>query len=116
MKHDDEFTLHDLRITTMPLKKGQKMGCNHPPGYYFELSGENLKLGQKTFPIYPLAAIMLLLPAMQRTIHENDWMSEDHIIACPDPNCGGRFKIERIGKTKFRFSETTLTKKKKKKK
>ena len=112
----DYFELFDLRVTTLPLKRGQRMACNHPVGSYFELSGENLKLGQETFPIYSLAAILPLLPAMQRKVHPNDWMSTDHVIACPDPNCGGRFRIERIRKKTFRFSETTLTKKTKGKK
>ena len=108
--HYDEFELYDLRIETMPLADGAKMACNHPVGSYFELSGENLKLGQPTFPIYPLAAILPLLPAKQRVLNPNDWMASDAIIACPDPLCGGRFKISRIGKTIFRHSETTLNK------
>ncbi len=113
-KPNDYFELYDLRVTTLPPAKGKKMGCNHPAGSYFELSGENLKLGQKTFPVYSLAAILPLLPAMQRQIQSNDWMSTDHIIACPDPNCGGRFQITRIGKRRFRYAQTTLTKRKKK--
>ena len=106
--YPDGFELYDLRIETMPLTDGAKMACNHPVGSYFELCGENLKLGQETFPLYPLAAILPLLPAKQRTLDPNDWMASDAIIACPDPLCGGRFKISRTRKTIFRHSETTL--------
>jgi hypothetical protein len=35
-------------------------------------------------------------------------MATDHIIACPDPHCGARFKISRIGKQTLQRSETTV--------
>ena len=106
MTHTDEFVLYDLKVETVA--SDRKMVCNHPVGSYFELHGENLILGQKSFPIYPLAALMPLLPAKQRETHTNDWMTTDHTIACPDPLCGGRFRITRIGKRTFRHSEVTV--------
>lgn len=84
------------------------MICNHRPGDWFELRGENLSLppGQ-TFPLYSLAALLPLLPAKQRETHPHDWMTTDSVIACPDPNCGGRFRITRVGRSLFRHSEVT---------
>jgi len=35
-------------------------------------------------------------------------MATDHIIACPDPNCGAQFRISRIGKRTYNRSETTV--------
>lgn len=106
-RHDDSFTLYDLRVEVV----GQdgEMVCNHKVGDYFELSGENLSLppGQ-TFPIYPLAALLPLLPAKQRETHPNDWMTTDTDIACPDPHCGGIFRIRRVGKRVFRHGEVTV--------
>ena len=104
---DDEFTLYDLRVEVVH-KRGILV-CNHKAGDSFELSGENLSLppGQ-TFPIYPLAALLPLLPAKQRETHPNDWMTTDTEIACPDPNCGAVFRITRTGKRTFRHSETTV--------
>ncbi len=102
----DEFVLYNLRVEVVegPLP----MVCNHAVGDYFELSGENLRLppGQ-TFPIYPLAALLPLLPAKQRETAANDWMTTDIDIACPDPNCGARFRITRTGKTTFRHGDVT---------
>jgi uncharacterized repeat protein (TIGR04076 family) len=73
------------------------------------LSGENLSFPTgNPFSIYSLAAILPLLPAKQRMTHANDWMTTDAEIACPDPNCGARFRITRIGKSTFRHSETTV--------
>jgi uncharacterized repeat protein (TIGR04076 family) len=102
----DEFVLYDLRVEVVA--GDREMVCDHQIGDYFELKGENLSLppGQ-TFAIYPLAALLPLLPAKQRETHENDWMTTDSHIACPDPLCGGRFRITRTGKSVFRHSDVT---------
>ena len=102
----DDFTLYDLRVEVVECRG--EMVCNHQIGDYFELSGENLSLppGQ-TFPIYPLAALLPLLPAKQRQTHPHDWMTTDTDIACPDPNCGAIFRITRTGQTTFRHGDVT---------
>ncbi|MEM7413942.1 MAG: TIGR04076 family protein [Gemmatimonadota bacterium] len=104
---DDFFELYDLRVEVVATDR--PMVCNHNAGDYFELSGENLSFppGQ-SFPLYPLAAILPLLPAKQRKTHPHDWMTTDTDIACPDPLCGARFRITRTGTTTFRHSEVTL--------
>jgi uncharacterized repeat protein (TIGR04076 family) len=105
-EHADEFTLWDLRVEVVA--GDREMVCNHRPGDYFELSGENLSLpDRQTFPIYPLAALLPLLPAKQRDTHPHDWMTTDSEIACPDPNCGAIFRITRTGRRAFRHSEVT---------
>lgn len=104
---NDEFELWDLKIETVGDQDA--MVCNHRVGEYFELSGENLSFpADQEFSIYALAAILPVLPAKQRMTHANDWMTTDAEIACPDPFCGGRFKITRMGKSTFRHSETTV--------
>ena len=105
---DDTFVLYDLRVEVVGCQPGKTMVCNHPVGSYFEVSGENLSLppGQ-SFPIYPLAALLPLIPAKQRSTHKNDWMSTDMDVACPDPHCGGIFRIKRIGKRVFRHRDVT---------
>jgi uncharacterized repeat protein (TIGR04076 family) len=103
---DDTFTLYDLRVEVVATDR--PMVCNHRPGDYFELSGENLSFPDgQTFPLYPLAALLPLLPAKQRMTDPADWMTTDTDIACPDPNCGARFRITRIGTTTFRHSDVT---------
>ena len=106
MAHDDTFTLYDLRVEVVATER--PMVCHHKAGDYFELSGENLSFppGQ-TFPLYPLAALLPLLPAKQRPTEPNDWMTTDAEIACPDPHCGGRFRITRVGRRVFRHGEVT---------
>ena len=103
---DDTFTLYDLRVEVVA--GDREMVCNHRVGDWFELSGENLSFppGQ-TFPLYPLAALLPLLPAKQRPTHPNDWMTTDAEVACPDPHCGAVFRITRIGERTFRHGEVT---------
>lgn len=106
-QRDDEFTLWDLRVEV--IEGDRPMVCDHAAGDWFELSGENLTLppGQ-SFPIYPLAALLPILPAKQRDTAPADWMTTDSEIACPDPNCGGRFRIVRTGRRTFRHGDVTV--------
>ena len=104
---NDEFELWNLRIEVVGDE--DRMVCSHSVGDYFELCGENLTFPpDQPFSVYALAAILPLLPAKQRMTHDNDWMTTDADVACPDPHCGARFRITRTGKSKFRHSETTL--------
>ena len=77
-------------------------------GDHFELRGEMLFLppGQG-FSIYSLAAVLPLLAAKQRPSHPNDWMTSDAEVACPDPNCGSRLRITRLGLRRFSHAQTT---------
>jgi len=104
---DDSFELYDLRVEVIA-PAGACVLCGAKPGDHFELRGEMLHLppGQ-AFSIYSLAALLPLLPAKQRATDANDWMSTDAEVACPDPNCPTRFRITRLGKRRFRHSETT---------
>ena len=106
-KQDDSFELYDLRVeVTAP--EGGAIYCGAKPGDYFELRGEMLYLppGQG-FSIYSLAALLPLLPAKQRPTHVNDWMTSDAEVACPDPNCSTRFRIQRLGLRRFSHAATT---------
>ena len=101
------FSLFDLRVE-VEQADGMPMICNHRVGDSFELRGENLSLpAGQTFPLYSLAALLPLLPVKQRETHPHDWITTDSLIACPDPNCGGRFRILRMGKTVFNHADVT---------
>jgi uncharacterized repeat protein (TIGR04076 family) len=102
-----QFILYDLRVETI---EGDKpFVCSHQVGESFEVRGENLHFKtDKPFSLYALAALLPLLPAKQRPLNHLDWMATDHIIACPDPHCGARFRISRNGKRVVERSETTV--------
>ena len=109
---DDEtggrFTLYDLRVEVVATAR--PMVCDHRAGEFFLVVGEKLVFpedGRRSFPLYPLAALLPLLPAKQRATAASDWMTTDEEVACPDPHCGARFRITRIGERSFRHADTS---------
>ncbi|KAF8148405.1 hypothetical protein B0H34DRAFT_668709 [Crassisporium funariophilum] len=105
---DDLFQLYDLRVTVI-CPPGERIMCGAKPGDHFTLQGEMLHLPPtQGFSIYSLAAVLPLLAAKQRVTHANDWMSTDAEVACPDPNCGSRLRIERTGVRTFSHAEVTV--------
>ena len=104
---DDSFEIYDLRVEAV-IPDGATIYCGAKPGDYFELRGEMLYLppGQG-ISIYSLSSVLPLLAAKQRPTHKNDWMTTDAEIACPDPHCGSRLKITRIGLRRFSHADTT---------
>ena len=108
---NDFYELYDLKVEVQASDDGKPMVCEHKLGDYFALADDDLiefPSGVR-FPMYSLAAILPLLPAKQRETTKYDWMSTDAFIACPDPNCGGRFLITRQQKKTYRHSENTAT-------
>ncbi|MYA87159.1 MAG: TIGR04076 family protein [Boseongicola sp. SB0662_bin_57] len=106
MKNDDEFILHDLKVEVV--LDGRQPVCRHIEGECFTVEGENLVFAKgQRISMYALAAVLPLLPAKQRDTDPNDWMSTDAEVACPDPHCGGRFRITRIGTRRFSHAGTT---------
>ena len=104
---DDTFTLYNLRVDVVATDR--PMVCSHRAGDWFALSGEDLSFpAGQTFPLYPLAALLPILPAKQRMTDPNDWMTTDTDVACPDPHCGARFRITRTGTRIFRHSDVTV--------
>ena len=107
----DKFTLYNLKVEV--IKTDKPMVCGHKEGDYFLVIGEDIVFPENnSFSMYALSALLPLLPAKQRQLNENDWMLSDCEIACPDPNCGARFKITRIGSKEFLHSECTVVSKK----
>ena len=104
---DDSFELYDLRVEVVA-PAGGAIYCGAKPGDHFELRGEMLHLppGQG-FSIYSLSSVLPLLAAKQRPTHDNDWMTTDGEIACPDPNCSTRLRITRMGLRRFGHAQTT---------
>ena len=104
---DDSFELYDLRVEVVG--SNRPMVCGHREGDYFEVVGENLVFPQtRSFSLYALSALLPLLPAKQRVLQENDWMLSDCEIACPDPNCGARFRITRLRPHRFSHADCTV--------
>ncbi|MCV3273320.1 TIGR04076 family protein [Roseobacter sinensis] len=101
------FWLYDLRVETV--LDGRTPVCRHVEGESFSVEGETLVFDPGTrVSMYAMAALLPLLPAKQRMTDPDDWMSTDTEIACPDPHCGGRFRITRLSKKRW-FSHASTT-------
>ncbi len=102
----DGFWLYDLKVETVV--GDREAVCRHVEGESFRVAGETLVFdAQQRVSMYALAALLPLLPAKQRETSPIDWMSTDAEVACPDPHCGGRFRITRLQKRWFGHAETT---------
>ena len=91
------FPLYDLRVTVHAIE-GRSV-CGLQVGDYFEVTeSSKLRLPDgKHFCIYALSAVLPLLPAKQRLLDENDWLEQDVLVACPDPEERLIMRIERTG-------------------
>ncbi|MFZ4816028.1 MAG: TIGR04076 family protein [Phototrophicaceae bacterium] len=102
-----EFELYDLKVTVERIE-GRSV-CGLQEGDYFVLE-ESAKLripAGKHFCIYALSAVLPLLAAKQRSLHENDWMSKDALVACPDPEERLIMRVERTHKRTLDSDELT---------
>lgn len=104
---EDTFQIYDLKVE---VTQGDKpFVCSHTVGDYFLVQGENLVFPKEShFSMYAISALLPLLSAKQRPLQKHDWMLSDAYIACPDPNCGARFKITRTGIRIQSHSECTI--------
>ncbi|MBL4785652.1 MAG: TIGR04076 family protein [Cohaesibacteraceae bacterium] len=106
MDNAQEYWLYDLKVETVVGDRSPV--CRHIEGEFFLVEGETLVFSQPTkISMYALAALLPLLPAKQRQTDIADWMSTDAEVACPDPHCGGRFRITRTRKRNFTNAGTT---------
>lgn len=107
MAEERPFELAKLRVTVESIE-GRSV-CGLSVGDYFEVSQSSrvsIPVG-KHFCLYALAAVIPLLPAKMRAFDEHDWMAQDSLVACPDPEERLVMKIERIGVESLRASDLT---------
>src|SRR5579862_8691045 len=102
-----EMKLYDLRVTVERIE-GRSV-CGMKPGDYFELVGSNeLRIPEgRHFCVYALQAVLPLLPAKQRVLPEGDWLEQDSLVCCPDPDERLIMRIERIGERVMRSEDLT---------
>ena len=89
--------LFDLKVTVESIE-GRSV-CGLAVGDCFSLTNSiELRLPDgKHFCIYALAAVLPLLPAKQRQLPESDWLEQDSLVCCPDPDERVVMRITRTG-------------------
>jgi len=103
----DETTLYDLRVTVERIE-GRSV-CGLEVGDYFELTESSrvrIPAGRH-FCLYALQSVLPLLPAKQRDLPASDWLEQDSLVACPDPEERVIMRIERTGRRTMATGELT---------
>ena len=103
----DRTELYNLRVTVERIE-GRSV-CGLEVGDYFELTeSSRLRIPDgKHFCIYALQSVLPLLPAKQRDLPDGDWMAQDSLACCPDPEERLIMKIERIGRVSLATDDLT---------
>jgi uncharacterized repeat protein (TIGR04076 family) len=99
--------LYDLRVTVERIE-GRSV-CGLEVGDYFELTeSSRIRIPEgRHFCIYALQAVLPLLPAKQRRLPDDDWLEQESLVCCPDPEERLVMRIERIGKRTLRAEDLT---------
>jgi len=102
-----EMQLYDLRVTVERIE-GRSV-CGLQVGDYFEVTeSSRIRIPEgRHFCIYALQSVLPLLPAKQRQLPESDWLEQDSLVSCPDPDERVVMRIERIGRRTLRTDELT---------
>lgn len=100
----DTFELFDLRVIIEEIRG--HCTCDHAVGDWFEVRGGKLSL-PRAFCLYALQSTIPLLPAKQRLLQANDWMTTDTRVVCPDPLCGVIMRIERVARRTVRHADVS---------
>jgi uncharacterized repeat protein (TIGR04076 family) len=102
-----EMRLFDLRVTVERIE-GRSV-CGLAVGDYFELTESSrvrIPAGRH-FCLYALQSVLPLLPAKQRRLPGEDWLEQDSLVCCPDPEERLVMRIERIRERTLRSEELT---------
>jgi uncharacterized repeat protein (TIGR04076 family) len=99
--------LYDLRVTVERIE-GRSV-CGLRVGDYFELTeSSRVRIPEgRHFCIYALQAVLPLLPAKQRRLPDDDWLEQESLVCCPDPEERLVMRIERIGTRTLRTEDLT---------
>jgi uncharacterized repeat protein (TIGR04076 family) len=104
---DGVTELYDLRVTVDRIE-GRSV-CGLEVGDYFELTeSSRLRIpAGKHFCVFAMQSVLPFLAAKQRALTEGDWLKQDSLFACPDPDERVILRVERIECRRMPTSELT---------
>jgi uncharacterized repeat protein (TIGR04076 family) len=104
---DDVTEVYDLRVTVERIE-GRSV-CGMAVGDYFELvDSAQLRLPEgKPFCVWALASVLPFLAAKQRELPAGDWLAQDTLFCCPDPEERLVMRVERTGRRRLRSADLT---------
>lgn len=88
--------LFDIRVTVERIE-GRSV-CGLAVGDFFEVTeSSRVRIPEgKHFCLYALASVLPLIPAKQRRLPADDWLEQDSLVCCPDPDERVVMRIERL--------------------
>ena len=102
-----EMTLFDVRVTVERIE-GRSV-CGLQVGDWSEVTeSSRVRIPEgKHFCLYALHSVLPLIPAKQRRLAAGDWLEQDSLVCCPDPEERLIMRIERIGERVMRSEDLT---------
>ena len=102
-----EMRLYDLRVTVERIE-GRSV-CGLEVGDWFEVTeSSRVRIPEgRHFCLYAIQAVLPLLPAKMRRLADEDWLEQDSLVACPDPDERLVMLIDRIGERALRTEDLT---------
>lgn len=99
--------LFDIRVTVERIE-GRSV-CGLAVGDFFEVTeSSRVRIPEgKHFCLYALAAVLPLIPAKQRRLPAGDWLEQDSLVCCPDPDERVVMRIERLDERALVTEELT---------
>jgi uncharacterized repeat protein (TIGR04076 family) len=102
-----EMRLYDVRVTVERIE-GRSV-CGLEVGDYFEVTeSSRVRIPEgKHFCLFAMQSVLALLPAKMRSLPPEDWLEQDSLVACPDPDERLVMRIERVGERALVTEELT---------
>jgi uncharacterized repeat protein (TIGR04076 family) len=99
--------VYDLRVIVERIE-GRSV-CGLEVGDWFEVTeSSRVRIPEgRHFCLYALSSVLPLLPAKQRKLPEGDWLEQDSLVACPDPDERTIMRIERLERRTIPTDELT---------
>jgi uncharacterized repeat protein (TIGR04076 family) len=102
-----EMRLYDLRVTVERIE-GRSV-CGLEVGDWFEVTeSSRVRIPDgRHFCLYAIQAVLPLLPAKMRRLADEDWLEQDSLVACPDPDERVVMRIDRVRERTLRTEDLT---------
>jgi uncharacterized repeat protein (TIGR04076 family) len=102
-----EMRLYDVRVTVERIE-GRSV-CGLEVGDWFEVTeSSRVRIPEgRHFCLFAMQAVLPLIPAKMRQLAAEDWLEQDSLVACPDPDERLIMRIERIGERTLVTEELT---------
>jgi len=100
-------SLYDLRVVVESIE-GRPV-CGLAVGDYFEVTeSSRIRIPEgKHFCTFALSSVLPLLAAKQRRLPAGDWLEQDSLVACPDPDERLVMRIERTRRRRIPTADLT---------